>query len=82
MAPNVSCADRIGLLLHYNLNWLRQAENQYLSCPVESAERLTPELRALIGYAPGGSYLGFLSTPDRGGDEHEMLFPEALFRKS
>ena len=28
---------RTGVFLHYALNWLRQEENQYLSCPPEIA---------------------------------------------
>ena len=37
---------RTGVFLHYALNWLRQEENQYLSCPPEIAKELSPELRA------------------------------------
>ena len=50
---------RVGVFLHYTLNWLRQEENQYLSCPPEHAQHLSQELRALIGYAKGGYVLGF-----------------------
>ena len=37
--------NRLAVLLHYTLTWLRQEENQYLSCPPEIAKELTPELR-------------------------------------
>ena len=70
---------RIGVFLHYTLNWLRQEENQYLSCPPEHAERLTQELRALIGYAKGGYVLGFYSDPDDDSARHESVSPENLF---
>jgi hypothetical protein len=40
--------------LTYCLNWLRQEENQYLSCPPEIAREFEPELQALMGYASGG----------------------------
>ncbi len=70
---------RVGIFLHYTLNWLRQEENQYLSCPPEHAENLTRELRALIGYAKGGYVLGFYSDPDDDSAECESVSPENLF---
>ena len=66
------------MFLHYTLNWLRQEENQYLSCPREHAEHLS-ELRALIGYAKGGYVLGFYSDPDDDSAQHESVSPENLF---
>jgi ectoine hydroxylase-related dioxygenase (phytanoyl-CoA dioxygenase family) len=51
---NDSEGARRAALLHYTLGWLRQEENQYLSCPPEVARTLSPELRRLIGYRPGG----------------------------
>ena len=70
---------RVGVFLHYTLNWLRQEENQYLSCPPESAVHLSQELRALIGYAKGGYVLGFYSDPNDDSAEHESVSPENLF---
>ena len=72
---------RVGVFLHYTLNWLRQEENQYLSCPPEHAEHLSQELRALIGYAKGGYVLGFYSDPDDDSAQHESVSPENLFSK-
>ena len=60
---NQSDAPRIGMNLTYCLNWLRQEENQYLSCPPEIARTLEPELQALMGYASGGYGLGFYTQP-------------------
>ena len=40
---------RLGVFLHYAPSWLRQEENQYLSCPPEVAKGFSPELRSLIG---------------------------------
>ena len=37
---NQSGADRVGMNLTYSLAWLRQEENQYLSCPPEIAKDL------------------------------------------
>jgi hypothetical protein len=71
--------ERIGMLIHYTLNWLRQEENQYLSCPPEVAQELSPELRALIGYSLGGPVLGFYSTPGQPGVGVELASPKALF---
>ncbi len=49
---------RYGVILTYSLGWLRQEENQYLDVPPHVAEKLSPELRAMIGYDMHGS-LGF-----------------------
>jgi ectoine hydroxylase-related dioxygenase (phytanoyl-CoA dioxygenase family) len=79
---NRSNSNRTGVLLHYTLSWLRQEENQYLSCPPDVAKDFGPELRALIGYSKGGYALGFYfapTGPDEGGIEvgpPEMLFGE------
>ena len=70
---------REGLLLHNTLNWLRQEENQYLSCPPHIAQHFSPELRALLGY-PSSYGMGFFSTPFPPGDGAELVSPEALFR--
>lgn len=70
---------RVGVFLHYALNWLRQEENQYLSCPPEHARRLSPELRSLIGYSKGGYVLGFYSDPDDREAKFEAVSPENMF---
>jgi len=54
---------RIGMNLTYCLGWLRQEENQYLSCPPEIARAFEPKLQALMGYASGGYGLGFYTPP-------------------
>ena len=51
---NISDEVRSGIFIHYAPGWIRQQENQYLSCPPEIAKELTPELRSLIGYSKGG----------------------------
>ena len=70
---------RLAVLLHYTLTWLRQEENQYLSCPPEIAKELSPELRNLMGYTQGGPVLGYYSTPGLPGEGKEIASPEALF---
>ena len=76
---NTTAQSRVGVLIHYTLNWLRQEENQYLSCPPDVARTLSPELRRLIGYSLGGPVLGFYSTPGAPGDGVELASPERLF---
>ena len=70
---------RLAVLLHYTLTWLRQEENQYLSCPPEIAKELSPELRNLMGYTQGGPVLGYYSTPGPPGEGFEVAGPETLF---
>ena len=51
---------RTGLNLTYCVAWLRQEENQYLSCPPEITERLDDELLKLMGYQIGAYALGYV----------------------
>lgn len=76
---NVTDMPRLAVLIHYALDWLRQEENQYLSCPADIAKTLDPELRALIGYSQGGPLLGFYSTPGAPGEGVELEDPQTLF---
>lgn len=76
---NRTDARRVGVLLHYTLSWLRQEENQYLSCPPHVAATLPAELRRLMGYSKGGHVLGFYSTPGPAGEGVELASPERLF---
>jgi ectoine hydroxylase-related dioxygenase (phytanoyl-CoA dioxygenase family) len=57
---NRSNGTRRGMALHYNLGWLRQEENQYLSIPPEKAAGIRPEVLQLIGYDFAAPYLGFV----------------------
>ena len=66
--------------MHYALNWLRQEENQYLSCPPEIAKDLSPEIRSLIGYSKGGYVLGFYSDPNDKSAVYESVSPENMFK--
>jgi hypothetical protein len=69
---NTSTVDRIGMNLTYCLGWLRQEENQYLSCPPEIARTLEPELQKLMGYATGGYGLGFFTPPTSVGEGSDV----------
>ncbi|MGH0033080.1 MAG: phytanoyl-CoA dioxygenase family protein [Myxococcota bacterium] len=57
---NRSDAVRMGLNLTYNVSWLRQEENQYLSVPPEVAKTLDEPLLRLMGYAMGAYALGYI----------------------
>ncbi len=60
---NNSKQERIGLNIDYTLGWLRQEDNQYLSCPPEVARDMDPKLQALLGYTVGGPSLGYYTPP-------------------
>jgi len=57
---NRSNGSRSGITIQYNVSWLRQEENQYLSVPVEIARTLPLELLRLIGYQRGAYSLGYV----------------------
>ena len=73
---NRSGERRAGINITYCLNWLRQEENQYLSCPAHLARQLSLELSALIGYSMGDYALGYFTNPEAGEGEG-ILAPEA-----
>ncbi len=73
---------RIGMNLTYALGWLRQEENQYLSCPPEIAKNLDPELQELIGYTMGGYALGYYTPPLAPGEGPEVAGPEYALGRS
>ncbi|MFP6806319.1 MAG: phytanoyl-CoA dioxygenase family protein [Pseudomonadales bacterium] len=70
---------RMGLNITYCLGWLRQEENQYLSCPPEYAKKLSPTLQELLGYTMGNYALGYYSDPDGLGERSAgILQPETV----
>lgn len=73
---NQSDAARLGLNLTYTLGWLRQEENQYLSCPPHIARDLPEELQDLLGYTQGTYALGYYSDPETPADVSDILPPE------
>jgi len=79
---NVSAGDRIGVNMTYTLGWLRQEENQYLSCPPEIAKDLDPELQDLIGYTLGNYALGYYTPPLPPGEGPESVGPEFALGRS
>lgn len=73
---NRSSADRMGANLTYALGWLRQEENQYLSCPPEVARELPESLQDLLGYTLGSYALGYYTPPLPPGHGPETVGPE------
>lgn len=71
--------DRMGLNITYALGWLRQEENQYLSCPPHIAKDFDPALRELLGYCMGSYALGYFTPPTGPGENPEVVPPEFLF---
>jgi ectoine hydroxylase-related dioxygenase (phytanoyl-CoA dioxygenase family) len=73
---NCSNGDRVGLNITYSLGWLRQEENQFLSCPPEIARDLEPGLQDLLGYTQGSYALGYYTPPLPPGEGPEIVGPE------
>jgi ectoine hydroxylase-related dioxygenase (phytanoyl-CoA dioxygenase family) len=73
---NRSGAARIGLNITYCLGWLRQEENQFLSCPPQIARDLEPALTDLLGYTMGNYALGYYSHPEMVEGLPDTLPPE------
>lgn len=73
---NRGATPRVALNVTYTLGWLRQEENQYLSCPPEIAKDLDQDLTDLIGYSFGNYALGFYTDPRKTGGESDIHPPE------
>jgi ectoine hydroxylase-related dioxygenase (phytanoyl-CoA dioxygenase family) len=52
---------RSAVNLTYAVGWVRQEENQFLSCPLEIARTLPEELLRLMGYQCGAFALGYVN---------------------
>lgn len=74
---NTSDGPRIGMNLTYALGWLRQEENQFLSCPVDIARDLDPDLADLLGYTMGNFSLGVCTDPSEDASPNATV-PEVL----
>ena len=77
---NQSQAARVGLNIDYTLGWLRQEDNQYLSCPPELAKDLDPKLQELLGYQVGGPSLGYFTPPLPAGQD--LSSPKKVFQRA
>lgn len=72
---NRSDETRMGLNITYSLGWIRQEENQYLSCPPDIARNLPIDLQELLGYTRGNYALGYYSDADGAGELGAGLLP-------
>ncbi len=77
---NRSNQDRIGVNLTYTLGWLRQEENQYLSCPPETARQFSAELQDMLGYTMGQYAMGYYTPPGAPGEQPECVTPAFAVR--
>lgn len=68
---NTSDAPRLGVILTYAESWLRPQDSHLISVSIEMARGLTPELRALLGYAMRPPFLGYVD----GRDPRELFEP-------
>jgi ectoine hydroxylase-related dioxygenase (phytanoyl-CoA dioxygenase family) len=58
--PNVSDRLRQAINVTYCVGWVRQEENQFLSCPIEIARTLPDDLLKVMGYQMGCFALGYV----------------------
>jgi ectoine hydroxylase-related dioxygenase (phytanoyl-CoA dioxygenase family) len=70
---NRSKSIRTGINITYNVSWLRQEENQYLSTPFDIARTLPVDLLRLMGYRLGAYALGYV---DDTRDPIEVVRPD------
>ena len=78
---NCSTSDRIGVNLTYTLGWLRQEENQYLSCPPEIAREFSAEIQDMLGYTMGQYAMGYFTPPTGPGEQPECVSPAFAVRQ-
>ena len=78
---NCSTSDRIGVNLTYTLGWLRQEENQYLSCPPEIAREFSVEMQDMLGYTMGQYAMGYFTPPTGPGEQPECVSPAFAVRQ-
>lgn len=79
---NRSTGARQGVNITYSVGWVRQEENQFLSCPAEIARTLDDDLLRMMGYQQGAFALGYVGDQQdplaalRGSDEKTRLVSE------
>lgn len=58
---NKTSSSRYGINVDYSVAWLKQEENQFLTCPPHLAKDLPQEIQELIGYSRSGYALGYVA---------------------
>jgi len=83
---NATDTPRTGIVSGYAVGWLRQEDNQYISCPPEAAAKLPRQAQQLLGYRAHSGILGragdrntdWLLDPDRIDDDAEAYKAQDL----
>jgi ectoine hydroxylase-related dioxygenase (phytanoyl-CoA dioxygenase family) len=57
---NTTGADRLGVILHYSVAWLRPVENHVLAVPPDIVRGLEPRLQELLGYNIASPFTGYV----------------------
>jgi len=57
---NTTDANRLGVVLHYAVGWLRPVENHVLVVPPATASGLSPRLQELLGYNIHPPFIGYV----------------------
>jgi len=61
---NQTDVPRTAIVSGFSVGWLRQEENQYLSCPPDTAGSLAPRVQQLLGYRAHTPVLGWSEDRD------------------
>ena len=57
---NTTASNRLGVILHYSVAWLRQVENHVLAVPPDIVRGLEPRLQELLGYNIASPFTGYV----------------------
>lgn len=71
---NNTLVSRRGIVMSYNLGWLKQADNYFLSVPIDTVKEYSPSLQKLLGYFVHKPNLNMVE----GRDPIEMLSTKGL----
>jgi ectoine hydroxylase-related dioxygenase (phytanoyl-CoA dioxygenase family) len=73
---------RTGVTMSFDLSFLRQEENHYLSIPVETVKGFPAELQRLLGWSAGENFMGWIEMEGQMADPQSLLerddYPSAL----
>ncbi|MGE0625653.1 MAG: phytanoyl-CoA dioxygenase family protein [Pseudomonadales bacterium] len=70
---NRSNRPRTGVTMAYDLSFLRQEENQYLSIPIEKMKAFPEEIQRLLGWSRGATFGGFVEIDGQLTEPLELL---------
>lgn len=70
---NRSSQERTGVIMSFDLSYLRQEENQYLSLTEDQIRALPEDIQRLLGWDVGETYTGFIEVDGAMVDPHFLL---------